>query len=58
MEQGFVKNDCEHHVLPGHLDDYESYNPRVLAFVKKCSGLTSNQIRADAGWQKAACNRR
>jgi len=30
-----VHHDCEHHVLIGHLDDYESYNRHVLAFVKK-----------------------
>ena len=30
-----------------NLDDYESYNPHVLEFVKKYSGLTGQQIRAD-----------
>jgi hypothetical protein len=48
-----VHHDCEHHVLLGQLDDYESYNPHVLAFVKESSGLTGPQIRADAAWQKA-----
>jgi hypothetical protein len=37
-----------------HLDDYESYNPRMLAFVKKYAGKTAVEIRADATWRKAA----
>lgn len=50
-------HDCEHHVLLGHLDDYESYNPRVLEFVKKYSDMTSRQIRADAAWQETAAKK-
>jgi len=41
----------------GHLDDYESYNPSVLEFVKNYSGLTSQQIRADPEWQLAAAGK-
>ena len=52
-----ILHDSEHHVLLGHLDDYESYNPRVLEFVKNYSGLTSQQIRADPKWQKAAAGK-
>jgi hypothetical protein len=52
-----VHHDCEHHVLIGHLDDYESYNPCVLEFVKEYSGLTGQQIRDDAAWQKAAASK-
>jgi hypothetical protein len=44
-------------VLLGHLDDYESYNPRVLEFVRKYSGLTSQQIRADPKWQVAVAKK-
>jgi hypothetical protein len=43
-------------VLLDHLDDYESYNPHVLEFVKKYAGLTSQQIRTDPKWQAAAAN--
>jgi hypothetical protein len=39
------------------LDDYESYNPHVLEFVGKYSGLTGQQIREDAAWQKAAAKK-
>jgi hypothetical protein len=39
------------------LDDYESYNPHVLEFVKNYSGLTSQQIRADPKWQEAAAGK-
>ena len=52
-----IHHENEHHVLLGHLDDYESYNPDVLAFVKNYSGLTSQQIRADQLWQKAVAGR-
>ncbi len=52
-----VHHDSEHHVLLGHLDDYESYNPHVLEFVKNYSGLTSQQIRADPKWQEAAAGK-
>jgi hypothetical protein len=47
------RHDSQHHVLLGHLDDYESYNLHVLEFVKNYSSLTSQQIRADPEWQKA-----
>jgi hypothetical protein len=43
----------EHHVLLGHLDDYESYNPDVMAFVATYANKTSQQIRADAAFRTA-----
>jgi hypothetical protein len=52
-----VHHDNEHHVLLGHLDDYESYNPNVLEFAKNYSGLTGQQIRADLTWQKSVASR-
>jgi hypothetical protein len=52
-----VRPDCLHHLELGHLDDFESYNPAVLKFVSKYSGMTSVQIRAHAEWQKAQANR-
>jgi hypothetical protein len=39
------------------LDDYESYNPCVLEFVKEYSGRTGQQIREDAAWQNAAAKK-
>jgi hypothetical protein len=48
-----IRPDCEHHVLLGHLDDYESYNPKVLRFVQALAGKSNRQIRADAAWQQA-----
>jgi hypothetical protein len=43
----------EHHLLLGHLDDFESYNPDVKKFVKTDSKKTSQQIQSEAGFQKA-----
>lgn len=48
-----VRPDCQHHLLLGHLDDYESYNRNVEKFVKTYSGQTSLQIRSVAAWKKA-----
>jgi len=48
-----VRKDCEHHVLLGHLDDYESYNPRVLTFVKKYAGKSASEIRAADAFKQA-----
>ena len=39
------------------MDDYESYNLRVLEFVKEYARPTSQQIRADPLWQKAAARK-
>jgi len=43
----------EHHLLLGHLDDFESYNPDVKKFVKTDAKKTSQQIRTEAAFQKA-----
>jgi hypothetical protein len=51
--QQWPLTNCEHHILLGHLGDYESYNPKVLQFVKACAGKSSRQIRAEAAWQQA-----
>lgn len=48
-----VRQDREHHILLGHLDDYESYNPDVADFVYLYHDETNQQIRADAAWQQA-----
>jgi hypothetical protein len=48
-----VQQDNEHHVLLGHLGDYESYNPQVVECAKAYSGKSSRQIRTDAAWQQA-----
>jgi len=48
-----VRPDCQHHLLLGHLDDYESYNRNVDKFVKTYAGQASAQIRKDPAWQKA-----
>lgn len=47
-----IRPDCEHHVLLGHLDDYESYNPKVLGFVKAYAASPtgkSGRIQRSAG---------
>ena len=41
-----IRPDCEHHVLLGYLGDYESYNPKVLGFVKACSSCQRLELNA------------
>lgn len=36
----------QHHVLVGHLDDYESYNPDLEQMIALTRGLLSSQIRS------------
>src|ERR1043165_6757746 len=48
-----TRTDREHHLLLGHLDDYESYNPAVLQFVNTYTGKTNQEIRRDGAFQKA-----
>src|SRR6266436_3820216 len=48
-----TRQDTEHHILLGHLDDFESYNPDVKQFVKTYAGKSNQQIRADAAFQTA-----
>lgn len=47
----------EHHLLLGHLDDWESYNPNVRADVKHFHKKSDSQIRADPTWQKKMLHR-
>jgi hypothetical protein len=42
----------DHHLLLGHLDEWESYNVHVRDDVKHFYGKSADEIRADAGWQK------
>jgi hypothetical protein len=42
----------DHHLLLGHLDDWESYNPNVRQDVKRFYKMSDSQIRADPVWQK------
>ncbi len=42
----------EHHLLLGHLDEWESYNEHVRADVKRFYRKSAAQIRADLAWQK------
>jgi hypothetical protein len=48
-----VPPNYEHHLLLGHLDDYESYNPRVLTAVKTYASQTAVKIRKAVKWQQA-----
>jgi hypothetical protein len=52
-----VAHDNEHHVLVGHFDDYESFNPDLLAWVKKTKTMDAATIRALAEWQEAVKTR-
>jgi len=47
----------QHHLLLGHLDDWESYNPVVNSFIKKFAGKSSADIHAAAVWNRAAGKR-
>ncbi len=42
----------DHHLLIGHLDNWESYNPQVRVDVKKYHKENANTIRANPAWQK------
>ena len=42
----------EHHLLLGHLDDWESYNPNVRADVKRFHKQSAGQIRSNRTWQE------
>ncbi len=36
----------QHHILVGHLDDFESFNPNLEHLLSLCRGLLSSQIRS------------
>lgn len=42
----------EHHLLLGHLDNWESFNEHIRADVKHFYKKKAKQIRADIAWQK------
>jgi len=42
----------DHHLLLGHLDDWEAYNPNVRHDVKRFYNKNATQIRADPTWQE------
>ncbi|HEY3993606.1 MAG TPA: HNH endonuclease [Ktedonobacteraceae bacterium] len=42
----------DHHLLIGHLDDWESYNPQVRTDVDKYHKENAVTIRANPAWQK------
>ena len=52
-----TKPACQHHLLLGHLDDWESYNPAVKSFIKRYAGKADADIRAAAAWKNAAAAR-
>lgn len=47
----------DHHLLIGHLDEWESYNVNVREDAKRYRNKTANQIKADPAWQKAVAKR-
>lgn len=47
----------EHHLLLGHLDEWESYNEHVRADVRHFYRKTAAQIRSDSAWQKKMAQR-
>ncbi len=47
----------EHHLLLGHLDEWESYNVNVREDVKRYYGKSAAAIKADLHWQKAVAKR-
>lgn len=47
----------DHHLLIGHLDDWESYNPNVRTDVKRFHKENARQIRANPAWQKEMLRR-
>ena len=47
----------DHHLLIGHLDNWESYNVNVREDVKRYYGKSANEIKRDIHWQKAVAKR-
>jgi 5-methylcytosine-specific restriction endonuclease McrA len=48
---------CEHHLLLGHLDAWDSYNERIREDAKHFYRKSAAQIRADTRWQKKMAQR-
>lgn len=47
----------DHHLLLGHLDDWESYNPNVREDVKRFHGENAKQLKANPTWQQEKLRR-
>ncbi|HEY0753147.1 MAG TPA: hypothetical protein VGD98_04230 [Ktedonobacteraceae bacterium] len=47
----------EHHLLVGHLDEWESYNVHVREDARRYHHKSATAIRADIAWQKAVLGR-
>ena len=47
----------DHHLLLGHLDDFEAANPATRADVERYRGQTAAQIRASATWRSSVLRR-
>lgn len=47
----------DHHLLIGHFDDWESYNPQVRSDVKRYHNENARTIRANPDWQQEAAHR-
>ncbi|GCE29115.1 hypothetical protein KDA_45990 [Dictyobacter alpinus] len=57
LDPGNLITLCEikgrtHHLLIGHLDDWQSYNLRVRADTKRYSHQSATAIKASPAWQK------
>lgn len=46
-----------HHLLLGHLDEWESYNVNIREDVKRYYGKSAASIKNDLNWQKAMAKR-
>jgi 5-methylcytosine-specific restriction endonuclease McrA len=47
----------DHHLLLGHLDDWESYNVHVRNDTKRFHGESARRLRANSAWQKEVMQR-
>jgi hypothetical protein len=47
----------DHHLLLGHLDDFEAANPATRADAERYRGQTAVQIRASAAWRSSVLRR-
>ena len=52
-----VDHEEEHHLLVGHLGNFESYNPDFEHFLALCRGLLASQIRSLPAWLHAVAKR-
>ncbi|HUO58023.1 MAG TPA: hypothetical protein VMV05_07580 [bacterium] len=47
----------EHHILLGHLDNYQSYDPKVTEMALRYKGKDATEIKADPAFKKAVAGR-